>query len=239
MTATRAVASGVGCRWVDGVEVIVAHAAEPLDARELTARERTVLGHLAGGHRRREWLVGRRALRGALAAAGRPPDTAGIRFPVRWASVSHSAGWAVAVAVPMDPGGAAHAGGAEAAILGVGVDLELGASPSPGAARFFLRESETRRLRARADDERDDDRLRLWTVKEALFKADRDNASATLVDYEVVDPVAAAGRAWCVVRPGLGFAYESDQVLGGVRTIAVARAATHRPEGDSVDRHRR
>lgn len=109
--------------------------------------------------------AGRAALRVAAALAGLPGDPARYRFPHPRASVSHTER-AGAAAVLLD--GPAR---------GVGVDLEHDRPVRPGMARFYL-----------SDAEVTSDLLRLWTVKEAMFKADLDNAARMLRDYRAADP---------------------------------------------------
>jgi acyl carrier protein len=126
--------------------------------------------------------AGRYALRMAAAAVGLPGDPDGYRFPHPRASVTHT-GRAGAAAVLAD-GPAA----------GVGVDLEHAQPVRPAAARFYLR-----------DDEPHDDLLRLWTVKEAMFKADSANATRMLRDYRADDPA---------------YQHVSARHLGGWLTVA-------------------
>lgn len=135
--------------------------------------------------------AGRDALRIAAAAAGLPGDPAGYRFPHPRASVTHTERAGVAAVLL---GGAAD---------GVGVDLEHDRPVRPAAARFYLR-----------DDEPHDDLLRLWTVKEALFKADPANATRLLRDYRANDPA---------------YQHVSARHLGGWLTVAARLAREPMP----------
>lgn len=133
--------------------------------------------------------AGRAALRVAATLAGLPGDPARYRFPHPRVSVSHTER-AGAAAVLLD--GPAR---------GVGVDLEHDRAVPPGMARFYL-----------SDAEVSGDLLRLWTVKEAMFKADLDNAERMLRDYRAADPAYR-----CV----------SARHLGGWLTVAT-RMERHR-----------
>jgi acyl carrier protein len=133
--------------------------------------------------------AGRDALAVAAAAASLPADPAGYRFPHPRASVTHT-GRAGAAAVLV--GGPA---------TGVGVDLEHDRPMPRATARFYLR-----------DDEPRDDLLRLWTVKEAMFKADPDNATRMLRDYRADDPA---------------YQHVSARHLGGWLTVAVRLSREH------------
>jgi hypothetical protein len=145
------------------------------------------------GPRRHDWLLGRAALK-----AHGIGDTSTVAFPNRCLSLTHSAGVAVAARCDGDQ-------------AGVGVDLEGWRTIDPRTARFFLKPNEQ------------GDLLRLWTVKEALFKATPANAGAVLVDYEVDDPLAMEGTARD--RHGRAFEYLSRRRPEGWLTIAVCHAA--------------
>jgi hypothetical protein len=148
---------------------------------------------LPDGPRRHDWLLGRAALK-----AHGIGDTSLVAFPNRCLSLTHSAGTAVAARCEGDQ-------------AGVGVDLGGWRTIDPRAARFFLRPQET------------GDRLRLWTVKEALFKATPDNAGMAFVDYALADAEAHEGTA--TDRHGRTFEYRSRRRPEGWLTIAVCHAA--------------
>ena len=181
------------------VPVLLRCATVPVDLDDLTAAERRQMPD-AGGRRRQDWLLGRAALKQVVEGS----DTSLVRFPHRCLSLTHAAG--VAVAVRADGGQA-----------GVGVDYEGPHIADPRIARLFLVERE-RNAAAGPDD-----LLRLWTVKEALFKATPDNLGATFLDYEVAEPAALVGEA--EDRTGRCLRYISGGFGGGWLTVAVADAA--------------
>lgn len=148
------------------------------------------------GPRRHDWLLGRAALKQLLGGA----DTSAVRFPNRCVSLTHGSGLAVA----------ARAGGNQ---VGVGVDYEGPRAPDPRTGRFFLREREW---------QPPVDLLRLWTVKEALFKATPGNGGAVLLDYEVADPGALDGKA--TDEADRTFRYASRRLYQGWLTVAVCDA---------------
>ena len=114
---------------------------------------------------------GRAALRVAAAVAGLPGDPDGYRFPHPRASVTHAE----------RAGAAAVLVGGPAA--GVGVDLEHDREITHAMARCYLHDEELRLAQGTGDDP-----LRLWTVKEAMYKADPGNAARIVRDYRVADP---------------------------------------------------
>lgn len=157
-----------------GLAVRLSVATEPLAMSSLTPAEVSRAEALRGA-RRHSWLLGRAALK-PLVGGG---DTASLAFPHRRLSLSHADGLAVAVAV-----------GEGVEVLGVGVDHEpWRESLDLAMAPLFLTEAE----QVAATDA--STMLRLWTVKEALFKATPGNAENRLHLYDVAVPTALAGDA--------------------------------------------
>lgn len=145
---------------------------------------------LPNGRRRHDWLLGRAALKALLGI----DDTSSVAFPNPSVSLTHSAGVAVA----------ARCDGQQA---GLGVDLEGWQAIDAGTARLYLHPDE------------EGHRLRLWTVKEALFKATPANDDAVFLDYRVENPHALGGVA--VDRHGRTFEYVSHRRPEGWLTLAV------------------
>jgi len=207
----------------NAIPVLLVASEAPLDARALTAGELTQVAALSGARRGALWLTARRALRLALAGTGRPTDTSAYPFPSPVASLSHSADLAVAAVLAADYDG----------VVGVGVDIELDRVPDPRTASFFLTESELGWLESVPTDEVPAVLTRLWTVKEALFKADPVNAETTLRDYQVADPAAMRGRA---TRSGeIDFQYVSLARPRGVLSVAVALSQSSLSQSWKVD----
>lgn len=171
-----------------------------MDAHLLHAREDSQYRAIGSVERRRQWLLGRTALHQLLPAG---TDTGGLTFPHPQLSISHTDEVAFAVQVE-------H-------VVGTGVDVELTARrPDPRSARFFLRADERPSELSAAE------LLRLWTVKEALFKATPDNADLVLLDYRLADAVSTTGRA--AGPGGEQLEYASTLVPDGVLTVAVCLA---------------
>jgi hypothetical protein len=142
-----------------GLRLDFALALDPLDPGVLASGERVRYASLGHPARRTEWLRGRAALKILLRRQGHTEDTSLLHFPHPRLSLTHSAGLALAVSSP-DP-----------SLQGLGIDFEAHRPVKPGTERFFLTEAERNRLGQSSEA----DLLRLWTVKEALFKADPDN----------------------------------------------------------------
>ncbi len=192
----------------------------PAPAGPLTVLERAQLSALAGSERRRQWLTSRHALRVLLGLLGLPRDTATCGFPHRRLSLTHTARGAVA------------AGSIGPQSAGFGVDLETDRRIDPRTARFFLDDAELQWLASVPRADRAAEHLRLWTVKEAVFKADLTNRDAVLRDYTSEPLGAQAGWAR---RRGTGqlFGFTCARFQGAHLSVAAA----HGPAGaDLVDR---
>lgn len=180
-----------------GAPVRLRGATRPLPLAHLSPGERAAWGALPpAGRRRADWLRGRAALKLLLAGA----DTCDVAFPHPGVSLTHSGELAVA----------AGAGGQ----LGFGVDFEAAHAVDARAARFFLHPHE----RAEGGE-----LLRLWTVKEALYKATPDNGGGGLLDYELADHEAPVGSA--TDGRGRVFRYASGWLPGGPLTVAACLPA--------------
>lgn len=191
-----------------GVRVRLRLATAPAETAVLSAGEVAIVERLASGRRRRDWLLGRAALKALLEGA----DTSRVCFPSPSLSLTHAGGMAVAAQCTVGP-------------AGLGVDFEGWRTTDPRTARFFLVDSENPHgpnppTAAPAGLEL----LRLWTVKEALFKATADNVGSGvgLLDYVLDDASAVAGSARD--RRGFIYRYVSGYLPQGPLSVAVAAA---------------
>jgi phosphopantetheinyl transferase len=182
---------------------------QPVPEESLTPGERQLLAPMTAPARRESWLRGRAALKRLASQIGESPDTSTYKFPHPRMSLSHSEPWAIAVGSVSDK------------LRGVGVDLEVKSAPKPETARKFLNAGELVWLRRLEEDERPKMLHRIWTVKEATFKSDPENAGKSLRDYALADPGFTAGKAR---RGDQIFQYASFSVAGGFLSVAVLLA---------------
>jgi phosphopantetheinyl transferase len=133
--------------------------------------------------RAKSWLLGRAALKSLRCEVDGSTDIDALHFPNARFSLSHSADVALAVAEP------------SGILTGIGVDLEVNTRMQPAAARFFLTDGEQEWLRSQASERWPHHLLRLWCIKEAVFKADPANSGKLLVDHELTKPALARGEA--------------------------------------------
>lgn len=156
---------------------------------------------------------GRAALARVLDQLGRVESAEAVRFPHPQLSLSHSGNWAIAA-------GCVSAGG-------LGVDLEFARPMDPRAARFFLIANELNYVGALPRERQGVELLRLWTVKEAIFKACIGNGGGLLADFCLDDPAAVVGAARRV--DGSTFTARYVSIDLGEGWLAVALAATGSP----------
>lgn len=173
------------CTDLKGPRMVVAVVPTGDMTTDLTSRDVARYRRLASPERRRAWLAGRIAIKAARRQLGLCANASAMRFPDPSTSLTHVSGFAVAVAVP------------EGALRGVGVDLEIPRVTTPRIERFFLTKRERAALARRPAYLHGDDRVRLWTVKEAVFKACPENHSLPLTSFEVENPADHRGLATC------------------------------------------
>jgi phosphopantetheinyl transferase (holo-ACP synthase) len=129
--------------------------------------------------------TGSDALAIALRAAGRPLGAVDS-WPCPFASLTHSADTAIAVALPP-----------EVRADGIGIDLEHDREINPGMARLICGAHERAYLATLPADRQPAEVLRLWTAKEALYKADPAQGDSIVAEYTLVHPdapVTTGGR---------------------------------------------
>jgi hypothetical protein len=164
-----------------------------------------------------EFRLGRLALGRVMRQVGDDGDAERLTFPHRRFSLSHSAGTAVSVAAR------------SARARGVGVDVELPRAIDLRSARFFLSPGEQHRfLETRGD--RAAALQQLWTVKEAVFKADLENSERLLLDYEIEELYPAGGgtERWRGIarRGSSSFRFRTVVLPELVLTVALPRGNT-------------
>ena len=196
-----------------GLPVVLAFVTDLDPSTTWSPAERQLADSFESSLRRETWLRGRSALKLVLSRLGEDTDTSPILFPTPRYSLSHCAHAAVAVGLPEGT-----------PVEGIGVDIELHRMPPEQSARFFLTDRESSWISG--IQEKDIHLVRLWTVKEALFKADPGNAGHTMAGYGLDDPSLHTGRALSPRQAALDYA--SLLIPGGVLSIAVLPIATLR-----------
>ena len=183
-------------------ELIIAFIAN--NENHLTPVELNKCKYAQNSSRYFDWLRGRSALKKIITTLNKDLDVTKVSFPHPFLSLSHTKNCAVALGI-LNSGNA---------VKGIGVDLELDRKVSTKHTKFYLNEFESDLKN------NNDHRLRLWTVKEALFKADPNNDSNVLKDYIVKNSKTLSGKA--TNKKGHSFYYKSiknpaDKFLGEQR----------------------
>lgn len=168
------------------IPLLVVISREPLAAELLGTDDRARLAGLTP-QRAADFLASRRAARLARSITGAGTANRGTR-PGSHVSSAHSGGVGVCATV-LPP--------APAELVGLGVDIEPARAASARAARFYLRGPELDWLTSSATsaEHRSEQQVRLWTTKEALFKADPGNRTTILQSYLLLDPGSELGAA--------------------------------------------
>src|SRR5262249_32612454 len=143
------------------------------------------------------WLTGRAALKSLLDSLGDPDETIEIEFPHRRYSLTHSGNFAVAVGTSSEE------------LVGIGVDLEIHRQVRRETSRVFLDDREQAWLESCSETLITKQLLRLWTIKESLFKSDPENGKRWFSDYRIETPQSQSGRAFLKDANSTEFRYVS------------------------------
>ena len=170
----------------------------PLKYEDLSIGGQHCLENMATAARP-DWLRGRNALNGLLALVDPDADSALIEFPHACLSLTHDGGLAAAVAV--------------SGVKGVGIDYEHQRPVDMCCTRWFLAPMEL--------PEDSTELLRLWTVKEALYKSCPANNDLVMTDFVIMDPQAWQGTACCIKQPELQFRYATIAFADGLLSVSL------------------
>ena len=192
-----------------GLDLRVAVARRPLAPEGLTRKERQTYTSLCDTPRARSWLLGRAALKSLRADVDGCADTGELMFPNARFSLTHSRDVAVAVTET------------SRTLDGIGIDLELDGHIQPAAARFFLTQREQKWLLGLARGQWGRQLLRMWCIKEAVFKANPENTDKLLSDHELTSPWTTRGEARA--SSGKRIDYATWSVAGTCLALAVCR----------------
>lgn len=123
-------------------------------------------------------------------------------------SKSHSNSIAVAVCVkPVEN------------ICGIGVDYEGFRNLEINARRMFLSKNEIERFEPHEPKEL----IKLWTIKEALFKACPNNDNLFLRSFEITKLDENSSQAICELRPDYAFDFLVQPFENGFLSVALCR----------------
>jgi 4'-phosphopantetheinyl transferase EntD len=194
-----------------GLPLVLSIAVDPLPINELSDGEQQVFSTSRHPKWQASTLLGRNALKQTLRKLRLPSDTSKLSFPHKQLSLSHCGDVAIAVG--------------SKSTQGLGIDILNNRIPRAGSERFYLTEDEKQWLAQQSKNQADSDnathRQRLWTMKEALFKANLNNANHRLyTSYQINTPLENTGTATDAANQSYRYATWQDGSL--VITVAVA-----------------
>lgn len=192
-----------------GISLRAAVTMKPIDVNRLSSKERSHLETLGNDRRLVSWLTGRAALKTLLTRLGEPDETMELEFPHRRYSLTHSGSYAVAVGTSSDE------------LVGIGVDLEIHRPVRRETSRVFLDDREQAWLESCHETSITKELLRLWTVKESLFKSDPENGKRWFSDYRIETPSAQSGRAFLKDASDAELRYTTVEFYEGFLSAAV------------------
>jgi 4'-phosphopantetheinyl transferase EntD len=181
---------------------------EDLKANFLLEKEKQRLKKMKSPKRKMEWLLGRKALKKVLHVLKKDCDTSALSFPNPFCSLTHSQNTAIAIGVSRKK------------IKGIGIDLEFNRFLSIKTARFFLAPQE--KIWVEKVRENENHLLRLWCIKEAIYKSDPQNKKRRLSSYELENPSQEKGRAFLRKRSTAYFYYVAIALPKGWLALAYA-----------------
>lgn len=194
-------------------DIFCAYQTGDLPAVEFNQAEKAAYSAIKNLRRKNSWFRGRFVLKTLLERIGKDTDTGTIKFPHPALSLSHSGECAVAVFLSADKAN------------GIGVDLEFLREIKDESVRFFLTDLERAWYFDLPRSLRMTNLIRLWTIKEAVFKSDLQNDAQTLSKYALLDPSSSAGQAKRQTEEKkLVFDYLSMDLGRAWLSVAVAQA---------------
>ncbi|WOH39049.1 4'-phosphopantetheinyl transferase superfamily protein [Thalassotalea fonticola] len=198
-------------QW-SGKHVSLKKCEQPLPLSQLSLNERKVYDSFLTQSRKTDWLKGRNALKELLLKNGQSSDTQRLSFPNQAFSLTHNDG--LAIAITMND------------VAGVGVDFEAWHKVKPQMAHWFLNNTEQSWLSTLSSEQYDKEFVRLWTVKEALFKAAMNNEQLALIDFQLDQPSAMTGIATVDNHPSWLFYYKCIVDDVGALCVAFSQRST-------------
>lgn len=190
-----------------GLPLVLSVAEDPLPIHELSDGEQQVFSTSRHPKWQASTLLGRNALKQTLRKLRFPSDTSKLTFPHKQLSLSHCGDVAIAVG--------------SKSTHGLGIDILNNRIPRAGSERFYLTEDEKQWLVQQPEADNATHRQRLWTMKEALFKANLNNANHRLyTSYHINTPLENTGTATDAANQSYRYTTWQDGSL--VITVAVA-----------------
>ena len=183
--------------------VCLTSARVPLAEDVLDSVDRQRLANFTTIQRKNQWLRGRSALSAIAAKLDIDTQLSALNPPCPGISLTHNNKISIAAGI--------------STTQGIGVDFESWRQIEAAMLRWFLTAAEQNQLAVPSNFTR----LRLWTIKEALFKASSENHGLRLTDFEVDQVTAMTGLARNSSRVNSRLRYTSFMLRQGLLSIAI------------------
>ncbi len=184
---------------VFGLPARFAWTSTPLSLDDLLPQEQLALKEAKNrGRFHASWFLGRAVARKLFSYLEIPIEATTLMMSQNKISLSHTKNNAYAIGISEYTNGT----------FGIGLDVELSRTMQRDWGRFFLTPSEQQWLSNIPESSLSNTMIRLWTLKEALFKADLNNRQFDLPDYQLKDPSQWTGDAFNIHNK-LAFRYYS------------------------------
>lgn len=175
------------------------------DIEFFTGNEKNRICEFTSEKRKSEFILGRYALKNALAAIGHNTDTSTITWPSEFCSLSHSEGNAVAVS--------------SLAFAGIGIDLQLNKTPPLAMADRILSGQTLEYWRQLDELDKAKYLQRFWTANEAIYKACPAPQPAYFRHYRLHTPELLQSQA-SIDNTDLQFKVFSAELKNGFISLA-------------------
>jgi 4'-phosphopantetheinyl transferase EntD len=183
--------------------IYLASARAPLAEHLLDSADRQRLASFTTTDRKNQWLRGRRALSAVAAKLDIETRLSALNPPCPGISLTHNGRISIAAGI--------------STAQGIGIDFESWRQIEPAMMRWFLTETEQNQLLVPSNFTR----LRLWSVKQALFKASSANQGLLLTDFKIDEVAVMTGHARNCSRGNSELRYTSFMLRQGLLSIAI------------------
>ncbi|MBP7369980.1 MAG: 4'-phosphopantetheinyl transferase superfamily protein [Arenimonas sp.] len=186
--------------------IFVWHQNQQGTLEEFNFNEMEKLSEFNSEKRKRDYVLGRIALKKALESIGYSTDTSIISWPSPFCSLSHSDGHAIAVS--------------SVACAGIGIDLQLNKTPPFEMADRILSGQTLQYWHQLSDPEKAKYLQRFWTANEAIYKACPAPQPAYFRHYRLETPESLQSDAY-IDNTDFHFKVYSAELSNGFVSLAV------------------
>lgn len=182
------------------IPISLVSARKPLLSSTLDLADEQRLIEFSTPQRKQQWLRGKHAILKLAQKLDLNIPLSRLHPPCTGISLTHNGKWSIAAGI--DNG------------QSIGVDFESWHQIDDAMLRWYLTPDEQRQMKTASQFTR----LRLWTIKEALYKANHSSREFALTDFELEQVSALTGKA---CGPDKRFRYTSLILRQGLLSLAI------------------